>query len=179
MIITSTQVIFWSLTSKYSGSNNGAHRGPTNDGPSIRATKLRRLLTGDIGRCHSSEETVPTTTTARPFAKSVFQVVGTIVNSFVRLTGASPSWPAPISSRMASSPYVWMRYSFLVTLGGNQVDTVHACDDVRDVRMCTRPRLRPVVTVELPPNEHSPDLLRACTNGIQTSITKESPGWVL
>ncbi|KAF9644108.1 hypothetical protein BDM02DRAFT_3122404 [Thelephora ganbajun] len=42
-----------------------------------------------------------------------------------------------------------------------------------------RPCLRLVVVAEFPANEHSSNLLRACTNGIQASISKEPPSWIL
>jgi len=42
-----------------------------------------------------------------------------------------------------------------------------------------RSRLRPVVVVELPSNEHPPYLLRACANGVQTCISEEPPSGTL
>jgi len=42
-----------------------------------------------------------------------------------------------------------------------------------------RPRLRPVIVVELPSNEHPPDLLRARTNGVQACVPEEPPSRIL
>jgi hypothetical protein len=71
----------------------------------------------------------------------------------------------------------------------DQENAIHGCVlhfaacNVLDSRISTSPyfqkRLRLVVVVELPSNQHSPNFLRACANGIQASISKEPSSWVL
>ena len=52
-----------------------------------------------------------------------------------------------------------------------------------DMKVGARSRYRPhlwlVVVVELPTNEHPPDLLRARANSVEASISEESPSWIL
>ena len=71
----------------------------------------------------------------------------------------------------------------------DQENAIHACVlhfaacSVLDSRISTslyfQKRLRLVVVVELPSNQHTPNLLRARTNGIQAGISKEPSSWVL